>query len=167
MCINFSLVPCMLHVVPSSSSMCGYLKPAFYFVPLSSKYSPPYVVLKHCQSVFFLQCFRLGKQNGSDHSFSIIIFILTFMFSWDFKISRCCVVDTMLVVQSWDEPARLPYSFYNLDFKKFFNYCLFAENFLYYNCCLDSSSLFHAVSLSFLNILSKSDQNGLHFANMP
>lgn len=53
-CINFSLVPCMLHVVPSSSSMCGYLKPALYFVPLSSKYSPPYVVLKHCQSVFFL-----------------------------------------------------------------------------------------------------------------
>jgi len=28
---------------------------------------------------------------------------------------------------------------------------LFAENFPFYNCCLDSSSLFCAVSLSFLN----------------
>jgi hypothetical protein len=41
-----------------STSLCSFLKPACYFLPLGSKYSP-HIILKHRQSMFFLQFFRL------------------------------------------------------------------------------------------------------------
>jgi hypothetical protein len=105
-CIHFSSSPCMLHALPISSSLIydpnniwrrvqimelfivQFSRASCHFIPLRSKHSPKYPLLKRRQSVFFL-----NMRDQVSHSYKtvgkiIVLYILIFMFldsTWEHR----------------------------------------------------------------------------------